>query len=274
MRLKPYIHFILALILFSTLKGHSQSKDISIILKNLYDRILYSNNDVEKLRLNDSIHLLIDNYVTSDSVFVHKFSNLRYLGQITSPDSKLKIINWNLILRDGSNKYFCYLIRKGEKGKGNKVYKLNGSHSDNPIKTNRSYSEKDWYGALYYAIKPYKNDYVVLGIDNSSLFQTRKIIDVLSFTPEGGLLFGKSCFIKGKETKLREVLEYSSEGVVSLRFKSQKLIVFDHLDVFSAGHENNTESYGAGLSFDGYKLKKGNWEFISNIDAKNVRDKK
>jgi hypothetical protein len=97
---------------------------------------------------------------------------------------------------------------------------------------------------------------------------------VLSFTPDGGILFGKNCFIKGKETKLREVLEYSSEGVVSLRIKSPKLIVFDHLDIFSAGHENNAESYGAGSSFDGYKLKKGNWEFISNIDVKNVRDKK
>jgi hypothetical protein len=274
MKLKPYINIILVLILFPTLKGHSQSKDISLTLQNLYDRILYSNNDVEKLRLNDSVRLLIDNYVTSDTVFVHKFSNLRYLGQIKSTDSKLKIINWNLILRDGSNKYFCYLIRKGEKGKGNKVYKLNGSHSDNSIKTDRSYSEKDWYGALYYAIQPYKEDYIFLGIDNGSLFQTRKIIDVLSFTTEGGILFGKSCFIRGKETKMREVLEYSSEGVVSLRFKSPKLIVFDHLDIISTGHETNTDSYGAGLSFDGYKLKKGNWEFISEIDVKNVRVKK
>lgn len=273
MRFKSYLYIIALLILISTLKGESQSGNIPVILQNLYDRILFSSNDVEKLRLNDSIRILIDSYVTSDSVFAHRFTHLRYLGQIKSPDSKLKIINWNVFLRDGNNKYFCYLIRKGEKGKENKVYKLSGSHNDKTIKTNISYSEKDWYGALYYAIQPFKKDYIVLGIDQGSSFLTRKIIDVLSFPADGGLLFGKNCFIKGSETKSREVLEYSSEGVVSLRFNSSKLIVFDHLEVYSAGHENNPDSYGAGLSFDGYKLNKGNWEFVSDIDAKNVRKK-
>ena len=100
-----------------SVSGQTKSPDISPLLENLYYRILYTNNDAERIRLNDSVRLIINSYVASDSVFKHKFTNLRYLGQIVSPDSRLKIINWNLILRDGSNKYFCYFIKKGREGR-------------------------------------------------------------------------------------------------------------------------------------------------------------
>ncbi len=198
MKYKPYLIIIYALILFAGSEAGAQPKDMSSLLLNLYDRILFTSSDAEKERLNDSIILMIDGYAASDSVFSHRFPNLRYLGQTYSSDSRVKIITWNLMLRDGTNKYFCYLIRKAKKGNGNQVTKLTGENHEEEIATDRSYSTGDWYGALYYAIEPCRKNYIILGLDFSSSMVSRKIADVLSFTSEGEVVFGKDIFLKGE----------------------------------------------------------------------------
>lgn len=273
MRLKIYLINIAFLVLLAPVKAQTSKTDISYLLEDLYYWILNSRSDSERMRLNDSVILLINNYVASDSVMKHRFDNVRNLGQIDSPDGKIKIINWNLVLRDGSNKYYLYIIRRGEKKGSNTVYKLTGANSSKPIKTNLIYTPEDWYGASYYAIQPFKAGknvcYILLGIDFGNNFTTRKIIDVLSFDQIGGISFGRECFRKGGETLSREVIEYSSEGLVSLRIHSKKLVVFDHLDSFSNKNGNNPLDLGAGLYFDGYMLKKGVWNYVSNIEVKN-----
>jgi len=271
MKPKPYLIIIYTLILFSCHEAGGQSKDLSFVLLNLYDRILFTSSDVEKERLNDSIISIVDGYAASDSVLSHRFSSLRYMGQTSSSDGRFKILTWNLILRDGTNRYFCYLIRKLRKGKGNKVTKLTGENSLEEIGTGRTYSAADWYGALYYAIEPCRKDYVILGLDFGSEMVSRKVIDVISFTPDGEVIFGKDFFIRDNEKKFREVIEYSSESIVTLRFNSPKTIVFDHLDTFSTG-DGNEKSLGTGLSTDGYIYKKGIWKFTTGIDARNPRN--
>ena len=270
MKNKPYLIIICALILVTSHEAGGQSKDIASVLLNLYDRILFTSSDTEKERLNDSIIRIMNSYTASDSVLLHRFSNLRYMGQTLSSDARVKIITWNLILRDGTNRYYCYVIRKARKDKGNQVTKLTGENRSEEIETGRSYSGGDWYGALYYAIEPCRKDYVILGLDFGSELVSRKVIDVLSFTPEGEIVFGKDIFIREDEKKFREVIEYSSESVVTLRFNSPKKIVFDHLDSFSTG-DGDEKSLGTGLSIDGYVYKKGIWKFTTGIDARNPR---
>jgi hypothetical protein len=266
---------IVTFVSVSSVKGQSNNQNISSILETLYGRINKSKDDTERLRINDSIILIIDSYSSSDSVIDHSFTNLRNLGQITSPDKRVKIIAWNLILLDGTNRYFCYLIKDEGRGKQNKVFKLTGIKRPEIIRTDILYSSNDWYGALYYDIRPFKTSkqtyYVLLGIDYYSLNITRKIIDVLSFTPEGEIIFGKNCFINGDKVRTREVLEYSSDGVVSLRFNSDKSIVFDHLVSFSPDNKNNREFFGAEYSYDAYILQKGMWRFVSKYDIKNKK---
>ncbi len=210
------------------LNGQIVKNDIPSVLEKLYARLIISVGDDEKLRINDSISTIIDSYVRSDSIFSHNFKNLRYLGQITSPDSQLKIVTWNLLLKDSASRYFCYFILKTEEG--NRIYKLSTEYRTGPIRTDTTYNEKDWYGALYYDLRPLKKDnrggWMILGIDYGNPAVTRKLIDVLTFTPEGGILFGKKLFVAGEEIKFREVLEYSHTAVISLRFISEKSIVF------------------------------------------------
>lgn len=266
----PYLIIICTLILFTGLEAGGQPKDLSGVLLNLYDRILFTSSDSEKERLNDSIIVIMDGYTASDSVLSHRFSGVRYLGQTTSSDGRIRIITWNLMLRDGTNRYFCYLIRKLRKGSGNQVTKLTGVNSMEEIVTGKTYSSTDWYGALYYAIEPCRKDYVILGLDFGSQMVSRKVIDVLSFNTDGSVIFGKDIFVRDNDKKFREVLEYSSESIVTLRFHTPKKIVFDHLDSFTTG-DGDEKSLGTGQSTDGYLYKKGVWRFTTGIDARNPR---
>jgi hypothetical protein len=107
-----------------------------------------------------------------------------------------------------------------------------------------------------------------LGLDYGSLLVSRKIIDVMSFSGEDGIIFGKSCFQKEGETKLREVLEYSADGIMTLRFHNKKTIVFDHLVPISSGQKYDQDNYGSEFSYDAYIYNKGLWRFVRNVDIR------
>jgi hypothetical protein len=272
MRQKAFYIILTALFLVPAMKVKSQQPESGEILQELFYGIVDTRNNEERIQLNDSIIKIIDKYVESERVLNHRFRDLRYLGQILSPDSRLKIITWNLNLTDGTNKYFCYLIRKAKKGEPNEIFKLTGVNMDEPPSINTTYSEENWYGALYYAVQPfrYKREtyYVLLGLDYTNIQVSTKIIDVLTFTKDRGIIFGKDCFFIEGEKRFRELLKYSSDGVAILRFNNRKSIIFSHLVPVSQVRRNSPEYYIPEFSFDAYVLKKGLWRFKENFEPK------
>lgn len=254
-------------------QGQSSSNEVPGTLEKLFGRLMTNFDDKDRMRINDSIKFIVENYIASDSVFTHRFSNLRYLGQITSSDSLIKIITWNLVLRDVPGRYFCYLIRKSLHGERNTIYTLKGIYDPNPILTDTIYTQSDWYGALYYDVKPFlsenKLSWVLLGINYGNPLATRKIIEVLSFTPENALIFGRKWFDSGKEIKYREVFEYASNGIMTLRFMSDSSIVFDHLVPISPSQADDHIYYGPDYSYDAYSFENGFWNMEINVDARN-----
>ena len=253
--------------------GQTSSQNVPAELATLFVRLEKVYDDDTRIRINDSIRSILDSYTVSDSVFTHRFTNLRYLGQITSSDNMLKIITWNLILTNSANRYFCYFIRKGEHGKKNSVYMLKGVNSGEPVRTDTLYSDDNWYGALYYDLRPVKIKkivcYVLLGIDFGNTKVNRKIIDVLTFTQDGRMIFGRKWFESGNEFKYRVVFEYDPSGVMSLKFRSGKSVVFDHLVPLPTGTKGELQSFGAEYSFDSYTFKKGIWKFERDVDVRN-----
>jgi len=257
----------------SVVYSQDLKSDISSTLGNLFRRLPISREDAERIRINDSIKLFIENYAGSDTVFTHKFTNLRNLGQILSHNSQLKILTWNLLLDSSRSRYYCYFIHRS--GKENFVNKIEGPYREEPVRDDTIYSESDWYGALYYDLRDVKKDkltyWVLLGIDYGNPSISRKIIDILSFTPDGKIILGKKLFVSGNVLKYREVLEYSSEAVISLKFRNDKSIVFDHLVPVSPALKGKKEFYAPDYSYDAYNLEKGMWRFKTNVDIRNKK---
>ena len=250
-----------------------KNDDISRKLEKLFSAMRENLPSQIKIEKNDSVRSIISSYASSDSVFSHRFSNLRFLGQITSPDSLVKIITWNLILADGGNSYFCYLIHREQKRGGGRVHTLTGNYREGSVRTDTVYSSSDWYGALYYDLRPFtvsgKLQYILLGIDYGNSFVSRKIIDVLSFSSDGNILFGLNCLTDGKTVVHRVVFEYAATAVMSLRFEAGNMIVFDHLSPFSPELKGNRQFYGPDFSFDSYIFEKDLWMLKTDIDIKN-----
>ena len=74
------LSFLVFLLLSSGIvKSQTTVIDTPLKLEELFDRLVGNYNDTERIRINDSIRLILDSYVKSDTVFSHKFSNLRYL---------------------------------------------------------------------------------------------------------------------------------------------------------------------------------------------------
>ena len=273
--MKRMVQIFFIILVFSTqfVQGQEGRQGSSFFLEQLFVRLLSSKEDAARILINDSIRVFIDNYSRSDTIFAHRFTNIRNLGQISYDNSRLKILTWNLLLDSSESRYYCYFIHRS--GKNNYVNKLESVYREEPIRTDITYTEKDWYGALYYDLREIKKEketyWILLGIDYGNPSVSRKIIEALSFTPEGGVILGKKLFKSGDVTGYREVFEYSPEAVMSLKFISGKSIVFDHLVPVKPALKGKKGFYAPDYSYDAYRLEKGIWRFESDIDVRNKR---
>jgi len=94
-------------------------------------------------------------------------------------------------------------------------------------------------------------------------------MEILSFSKDDSIVFGKRWFNTGESTKYRDILEYASNAMMSLRFANDSSIVFDHLVPFSPQLKDDRQYYGPDYSSDAYYYRKGKWILAINVDARN-----
>ncbi|HUX97246.1 MAG TPA: hypothetical protein VMV47_16035 [Bacteroidales bacterium] len=263
---------------FQMLKGQHLPSVVSSDLENLFGRLLTVNEDSVRIRVNDSILTIVDSYVKSDTIFTHRFNNVRFMGQIISPDSLIKIVTWNLYLRNQPGRYYLYIVRKLPETNSRKVYRLFAEYNSSAILADTIYKSVNWYGALYYDIRPQiingKSCWVLLGIDYGNFNITRKIIEILSFNRDDTILFGLKSFISEDAILYRVVFEYSATATMTLRFDGDDSVIYDHLVPFSPELVNDRQYYGPHYSNDAYVLENDFWKFKLNVDARNIENTK
>lgn len=258
---------------FVRLDAQSDSGKTSELLQSLFNRLRNEHIDESRIRIADSINLTLDRYISHDNDFFETFSDVRYLGQVMSTDSLVRIVTWNLVLEKHPVRYYCYFIKRQSNTGKTIVYKLSTGENVNPVLRDTTITASDWYGALYYHIRPVtenaKTSYMLLGISYSNPAITKKFIDLVDLNDDGSLVLGRKWFKEKDESVYRVVFEYASDARMTLRFTNDSTIVFDHLAPFTPANEGDHRYYGPDYSFDSYSFTGSEWIFRLNVDIRN-----
>ena len=242
-------------------------------LANLGKKFINDQNDLERKNAN---YLFIKTLVIALKVpnsFLFKFDSLKSISILNSPDNKFRIFSWPIMNNDGSYRFYGAI--QMNTGGALKLYPL---EDYSPLFKNAQDSVTDnnkWYGAQYYKIIPiYGNTpyYVLLGWKGNTVKSTKKVIEVLSFKNDKVQLGSPIFTEKGKNRK-RIIFEYTRQASMLLKYvPDQNLIVFDNLAPPDKKFKDQPETYGPDLSYNGYRLKNGKWEYVDNLDMRNVLD--
>lgn len=226
----------------------------------------------EKSKMNDSLRTSIRQYLSLENSFQHPIDSVPYLADLYSPDKSFRIITWNIGNKDLTNEYYAF-IQKEMKDKSVVWFELIDL-SAKQFRTidYKTFSYKNWFGALYYDIIPFKHKgnphYLLLGWDGNDKISNKKIVEVLHFDRKGQPKFGAPVFKSSGRSKKRIVMQYTKDASVSLRYHpKRKMVIYDHLEPMKPELEGLYEFYAPDLSYDGLKLRGGVWEVKEAIDV-------
>lgn len=240
-------------------------------LTKLGNTFINAEIDVERKAANVNFIKTLVSALKIPNSFLFRFDSVKSISILNSPDNRFRIFTWHIINMDGS--YRFYGAVQMNTGGALKLYPL---EDYSPLLKNPEDSvtdNKKWYGAQYYKIErveaqnPY---YVLLGWKGNTPESTKKVIEVISFKNDK-ILLGLPVFDDKGKNKKRVIFEYARDASMLLHYEpTQQLIVFDHLVPPDKKLKGQTKSYGPDLSYDGYRLKNGKWEFVDNVDMRNV----
>ena len=279
---------IICLCMFCTIKvdAFPTQKTITIdsirkaelYLKGFADSLTLGTTDLARQAGAAGFNRFLTDLLTNPETFHYPFDSLKAISKIKSPDGKVRLFTWTLQSRiEGNYTYFGVtqkmdLKTKKFKSKSMTEEKLATAEAETTL-----LSPENWYGALYYEIVERKikkrTYYFLLGWHGNDIFTTRKVIDVLHFDESENIVFGAPLFVdddKNKTKRFRVIFEYTREAVMLLRYdKKKKMIVFDHLSPPNASARGQFRYYGPDFTYDGYRFRKGVWNYQSNLDLRN-----
>jgi hypothetical protein len=235
-------------------------------LKVLGKNILGGKADSMRMASNEKFLSLMQETLGNPGSFEASFDSVTNVSVLSSPDNLLKVYTWTLPKVDMSAyRFFGFVQYYDAHKKKLNVARLEDASAMIETPQSEKVKPENWFGAVYYNIieskKAGKKYYTLLGWKGNNRTTTKKLIDVV-YLKKDSLMFGYPLFKSEKGYVNRLVFEYAAEAVMSLRYEpSRKMIVFDHL----SDTGNNTA--GPDGKYDAYKLVKGRWEFIKDVDV-------
>ena len=238
-------------------------------MSRFLDSLRASNDDISKEKWNKELKETMFSTLQEPTIFEHQFTRLKTIGSIDSPDGLVRIVNWNIELTDGSQKYVGYVLHRDIKKNSHRVIELIDNSMMLPGKPDDILEPTNWYGALYYKIVPIersgKTIYTVLGWDGGLQSSNTKLIDVISFTGNS-LKLGQSIFKMGDQTLKRVFFEHSEKTVMSLKWdEEKKRIMFDHLSPETPSLIGFYDYYVPDFSYDALEYKGSKWVLTEDV---------
>lgn len=245
-----------------------------ILLDSLFKHLRVADNDARRIRLNDSVQLILQTMLDAPDAFSYPFERLDYLGKVYSEDRRLRFYTW-CFATDSALTFHCIIQRAT--GTWQQWYTEHPYVPD----TARLLRDSEWYGALYYRAIPMrynkgKTVYVLLGWGRASMDSVTqyKVIDVLHEDDNGEMVLGLPVFDNGdKYFQHRCVFEYDAQSAFSVEYDGRKRIYADHLSPGRIDAEGRILSYGADMSVDVYQHRGRRWILRQDVKAKGQKNK-
>ncbi|MDR0871858.1 MAG: hypothetical protein LBN27_00115 [Prevotellaceae bacterium] len=262
---KHFLYIILLLALPLSAKTLPESETH---LSSLFEALKTMPEKEECMNIHKQIETELIAALQNDSSFNYPFASLLFLGKIYSDDNLLRIYSWNVPFADGTFFYGCIIQQK------DKIHLLKIKETACKPPINKQISQDNWYGALYFRAIPtvYKKKtyYTLLGWAGNDDLTNVKLIDALSFDEMGKMQFGMPVFDMGKTTQHRVLFEYGDQYTMSLDYdKRKRQIIFDRLAPSSPKYEGLYTYYGPSFIYDAFQLKRKEWQFKEDVDARN-----
>lgn len=264
--------FFFSFLFLFTAEAFSLSADeAELKLAYLHKQLSISEDDTRSDSICEAMRQTFIASFEDATVFDHPFKSLTF-STLTSKDHHMRLFNWNLPYRDGSYKYFCFVLLWNQDAKNYTWFELEDAlHEPEKIESRYLTADK-WLGALYYEIIPMaskgrSDTYTLIGWDGKDNLTTRKIIDALTITGEK-IRLGAPLFEYEGDTRKRIVFEYSNEVSASVKYYPKKdCIVMDHLSPKNPMMTGIYADYGPDGTYCLFTLKKGKWKFMDEIDV-------
>ncbi len=200
-----------------------------------------------------------------ENSFYYPFEQLRTVSIQYAPDSTFRVFTWQLYVDVNDYRYYgAVQLNTPEL----KLFPLIDRSGQVASEEYDILSPDKWFGALYYNIKPFATPegkkYLLFGYNGYSLFNKKKLIEVLSFE-DGKPVFGAPVFVQedpatgGQTIRNRIVKEYSAEGTFQMNYdETFGKIIFDHLVMMGGSYDQGPAAVPDG-TYEGYVLKNGRW---------------
>ncbi|MFC2112616.1 hypothetical protein ACFLTA_05040 [Bacteroidota bacterium] len=244
-------------------------------LFQLFDQFGKIRKVEESQELNDSILVYMQENLVDPITFTYRFDSLRKrAGILDSGDGQFRIITWNIPVSVWEHEYYGIMQVLDKESDSCRVFVLNNQINEIPDILHSETGSEMWPGALYYDIRRNKSGkdvfYTIMGFNFNDRWSDKKIIEALHFDENMDPRFGKPVFNTPDGIQHRVVFEFSGDVAMSLRYNpNMKMIVYDHLEPIEPELAAHPRFYAPDFSYDGYKFKRGMWEYRSDLDVRN-----
>lgn len=267
---------LILLVLFSggMLKAQTDTVQLLALEKEmmvLSKTILTDSIEENRLVAHESLKKTMEKALNIEGSFAYPFDSLSSISFQYPDDRGFRIITWQLYVDINDYRYGGFIQNNQAKAG---IFALNDQSASVEELEYDVLDAETWFGAVYYNIKSFKQKegkrYVLFGFNGHQLFHKRKVAEVLHFE-DNVPVFGAPVFLSDQPnrpdlTKNRLVMTYSAETTIRLNFDEQLgIIIFDNLLTASGSIRGQGPVFLPDGSYRGYKLKKGNWEYVEKV---------